>query len=82
MANENWLYSWEEEEQEKDDAVEKLLAGDVPLLVGRDADGEDHHEHRSDDKGGAGEDAEDEGEAEDCFDEGDGVAEGVEAIRN
>jgi hypothetical protein len=67
----------EKEEQEEIDTVEELLAGDVPLLVGGDADREGHHEHGSCDERGAGEDAEDEGEAEDGFNEGDGVAEGV-----
>jgi hypothetical protein len=68
----------EEEEQEEDDAVEELLAGEFPLLVGGDADGEDHHEEGSGDEGDAGEDAQDEGEAENGFDERDGVAEGVD----
>lgn len=67
----------EEEEEEEDEAVEKLLAGDVPLLVGGDADRQGHHERGSCDERGAGEDAEDKGEAEDGFDEGDGAAEGV-----
>ena len=67
----------EEEEEEEDDAVEELLTGYVPLLVGGDSDGQEHHKNRSGCKRDAGEDAEDEGEAEDGFDEGDGVAESV-----
>ena len=66
-----------EEEEEENDTVEELLAGEVPLLIGGNADGEGHHEEGSGDEGDAGEDAEDEGEAENGFDEGDGVAEGV-----
>jgi hypothetical protein len=68
----------EEEEQKKDDAVEKLLAGDVPLLVRSDADCEEHHKDGSAGERDASEDAQYEGEAEDGFDEGDGVAESVD----
>lgn len=72
----------EEEEKKEDDAVEKLLAGDVPLLAGGDTDGESHHKDGSADECCAGEDAEDEGEAEDSFEEWNRVAEGVcEAVR-
>ncbi len=70
---------FEEEEKEKEDeTVEKLLAGEVPLLVGGDADGEGHHEYGSCDERGASEDTKDESYSEDGFDEGNGVAEGVD----
>ena len=68
----------EEEKEEEDRAVEELLAGEVPLLIGGDADGEEHHEDGSGGEGDACEDAEDESQAEDGFDERDGVAEGVD----
>ena len=66
---------YEEEEEEEDDAVEELLAGHIPLLVCRDADGKDHHENRAADECDSCEDAEGEGEAQDGFDERDSVAE-------
>jgi len=68
----------EEEKEEEDRTVEELLAGEVPLLIGGDADGEEHHEDGSGGEGDACEDAEDESQAEDGFDERDGVAEGVD----
>jgi len=74
---------FEEEEQEKEDnAVEELLAGDAPLLVGGDSEGEGHHENSTADKGVASEDTKDQHEAEDGFEERDSVAETVgETVR-
>ena len=73
------LVVFEEEEEEKENcAIEELLAGYVPLLVGGDSDGQEHHEDGSAGERDAGEDAEDEREAEDGFDERDGVAESVD----
>jgi hypothetical protein len=54
-----------------------LLAGHVPLLVCRNADGESHHKHRAADKRDAGEHAQDERKAENGFEERDDIAEGV-----
>ena len=72
----------EEEKEEEDDAVEELLAGHVPLLVCRDANGEGHHENRAADERDAGENAQEERETKDGFEEWNGVAESVsEAVR-
>ena len=68
----------EKKEKEEDDAVEELLAGDVPLLVRGDADGENHHEDAVAHEGEAGKEAEDENGAKDSFDKRDGVAKGVD----
>jgi hypothetical protein len=65
----------EKEKQEEDDAVEELLAGDVPLLIRGDSNGEEHHKDRSADQGDASEETQDKDKAEDGFDEWDGVAE-------
>ena len=59
-----------------------MLAGDVPLLVAGDADGEGHHEEGACGERPPGAEAEDQGEAEQGFDPGDGVAEAEdEAVR-
>jgi hypothetical protein len=67
----------EVQEKKEDCAVKELLAGHVPLLVCRNADGEDHHENRAADERDAGEYAQDERETKDGFEERNGVAEGV-----
>jgi hypothetical protein len=74
---------FEEEEQEKEDnAVEELLAGEIPLLIGCDAEGEGHHENSAADKGVTSEDTNDEHEAEHGFEERDRVAETIrETVR-
>ena len=48
------------QEEEKDHAIGKLLAGEVPLLDRGDADGQERHEHRAADKRDTGEDPQDE----------------------
>lgn len=65
----------EVQKEKEDHAVEELLAGNVPLLVRCDADGEGHHKHSAADEGDAREDAEDEHETEDGFEERNDVAE-------
>ena len=71
----------EEEEEGEEEAVKELLAGDLPLLIGGDADREGHHEEGAGDEGGAGGEADDEGEAEGGFEEGDAVGEGEDEAR-
>ena len=70
------------EKKKEDHAVNKLLAGYVPLLVCGDTDSEGHHEHGPTDQRDAGEDTQDERKTEDGLEVWDGVAEAEgEAMR-
>lgn len=72
----------EVQQHEKDEEIQQLLAGHIPLLIGGSTSGEHHHEERPADQSKTGKDAEDQSQSKSSLREWDDVTKSeYEAMR-